>query len=638
MNMPSKQRMVVKMLNGEDYDDTALRFKDDPRYVAALASLTGTEVHHLPQTPAVLPPRELKDLTPVLADGDERKRATTPHFMHSEDSVRDDYKSRNLGSRNDKVRDVSYDEAVQRLENQGLDAELWLHEVRRIITQADVIMAGVPPEHAAAARALQEALIELVGDAGDDDDEAGDAAACEACEPDESGTPTAQETMATAFFERVREELAWSELGALPSQPLGMLKASYNGCAGGLILTRAELLWVPMGAHFSQAQLRLPLGAIQRHAASCLKTPFGNRAELVVTRDESNPTASLRFACGSAIADTESFALEVDTVLATLSPAAATIASAHPGTSSAASSSPAPPPARRQTKQKTAAADLREKLKRILELQRSHVAGSNAQADELLAALKAGDGKEPSIHTIYKESEHLRDVALGFGGYALAKRVIEQFLKMPMVQFMLPDLLREQMDDACDAQTAKELLAQAKAFFTGIFGVGFRGGRLCDEDRNAVAAASAAILPRDLFAKRGRAAAASRLTGLGYRRLHRGSDARRELEDRACGWRRVRTAGHKDKVDYGPLNDFWHSDLASTEDNQNKHMVRDTFRSWPLHTCCACTCAVANCTEVGEASAESALGQPLGWSVLGCGLNLLVDRCACACRCQPTAG
>ena len=142
--------------------------------------------------------------------------------------------------------------------------------------------------------------------------------------------------------------------------------------------------------------------------------------------------------------------------------------------------------------------------------------------------------------------------------------------------------LREQMDDARDAQAAKELLAQAKAFFTGIFGVGFRGGRLSDEDRNAVAAASAAILPRDLFAKRGRAAAASRLTGLGYRRLHRGSDARRELEDRACGWRRVRTAGHKDKVDYGPLNDFWHSDLASTEDNQNKHMVRDTFRSWQV--------------------------------------------------------
>ena len=64
------------------------------------------------------------------------------------------------------------------------------------------------------------------------------------------------------------------------------------------------------------------------------------------------------------------------------------------------------------------------------------------------------------------------------------------------------------------------------------------------------------------------------LTGLDYRQMHRGSDERRELEDRACGWRRVVTAEHKDKVNYGPLKEFWHSELVSTEDNQNKDMVR----------------------------------------------------------------
>ena len=175
---------------------------------------------------------------------------------------------------------------------------------------------------------------------------------------------------------------------------------------------------------------------------------------------------------------------------------------------------------------------------------------------------------------MYKQSEQLKDLALGFGGYAQSKCIIEQFLKMPSVRLLLPQELREQQRDASDAHVAKLLLEEAKVFFTDIFGVGFRGGRLSDEDRNAFAAASAAILPRDLFAKRGRAAAASRLTGLSYRRMHRGSDGRRDLEDRACGWRRVKTADNKDKTNYSPMTDFWHSDLASTEDNQNKDMVR----------------------------------------------------------------
>lgn len=118
------------------------------------------------------------------------------------------------------------------------------------------------------------------------------------------------------------------------------------------------------------------------------------------------------------------------------------------------------------------------------------------------------------------------------------------------------------------------------------------------------------LLPRDLFAKRGRAAAAARLSGLGYRQLHRGSDQRRELEDRACGWRRVRTAEHKDKVNYGPLNDFWHSDLASTEDNQNKYMVRVFLGRDPetkemlydLHPRRAATCTLRAAVDIFRAS------------------------------------
>ena len=532
-------------------------------------------------------PAELQHLGPVT-EGD-RTGSQTAFFMHSADSVRDDWRSRHRGSRTGTAADSEFPEAARELEEQGLDCEVWLSEVSRLIDQADVILDDVPHHHVAAVRALQDALVEMVGVLEDEPADEESPQPCLPCEPDE---PTELEEKATAFFASVREELAWSvEEGPLPTTPLAVLKASYKGCAGGLVLTSSKLLWVAMGSHFSKPGLCINLGDIDRCAAGINTSPFGTRATFAYTTDARNTAATVTLACGSQAREAEVFALEVDCAISAACP------SRRPSHAEASSSAATPavhsaPSAPRQTKQKTAAADLRAKLKRVVELQRSHAAGSNAQADELLAGLRAGDGKEPSIHTIYKQSEHLRDVALGFGGYALAKRVIEQFLKMPMVQLMLPDLLREQMDDARDAQAAKELLAQAKAFFTGIFGVGFRGGRLSDEDRNAVAAASAAILPRDLFAKRGRAAAASRLTGLGYRRLHRGSDARRELEDRACGWRRVRTAGHKDKVDYGPLHDFWHSDLASTEDNQNKHMVPSH-----LHAARACACGMCICSR-----------------------------------------
>ena len=107
--------------------------------------------------------------------------------VHSEYSERDDYKSRNLGSRNGRVRDVSYAEATQKLEEMGLRAKAWLHEVRHVCTQMELILEEIPPEQAAAARALEAALIELVDDAGDDDDDG--AGACGQCESDnESNT------------------------------------------------------------------------------------------------------------------------------------------------------------------------------------------------------------------------------------------------------------------------------------------------------------------------------------------------------------------------------------------------------------------------------------------------------------------
>ena len=204
-------------------------------FAIALHGAKAGQPHMRPATapvPVTMPPE-----VAVQPRQSPRQMAGTPEapFMHSEHSVRDDYKSRNLGSRNDAVRDVSYSDAVAQLEEQGLKSEAWLHEVRRVITQADVIVAALPPEHAPAVVALQDALMQLLADADDDDDADADEACspCPPCEPEEA-EPSELERKALAFFTQVREELAWSvEEGPPPATPLALLRASYQGRAGG---------------------------------------------------------------------------------------------------------------------------------------------------------------------------------------------------------------------------------------------------------------------------------------------------------------------------------------------------------------------------------------------------------------------
>ena len=114
----------------------------------------------------------------------------------------------------------------------------------------EIILDEIPPEQAAAARALQEALMEMLDEAeGEDEGEEGEA--CEPCGPVESNAPTEAERVATSYFEEVAETVRWSTEGMLPSPPFAVLKASLDGCAGGLLLTQFELLWIVAGSHFS---------------------------------------------------------------------------------------------------------------------------------------------------------------------------------------------------------------------------------------------------------------------------------------------------------------------------------------------------------------------------------------------------
>eukprot|EP00964_Phaeocystis_antarctica_P064300 scaffold38668_cov90-Phaeocystis_antarctica.AAC.2 len=81
--------------------------------------------------------------------------------MHSQSSVRDDYKSFNLGSRNGAVCNVSYATATQRLEKMGLQSEAWLHELRTIVTQMDIIFDSIQSVQVDAVRALQDAMLAI---------------------------------------------------------------------------------------------------------------------------------------------------------------------------------------------------------------------------------------------------------------------------------------------------------------------------------------------------------------------------------------------------------------------------------------------------------------------------------------------
>ena len=128
--------------------------------------------------------RELRGLqrAETSAPQQEQRKSVQPdHFMHSQSSVRDDYKSWNLGSRNGAVRDVSYAAATQRLEEMGLQSEAWLHELRTIVTQMDIILDCIPSVQVDAVSALQDAMLAILVNAEGEDT----ARRAPACEPTE---------------------------------------------------------------------------------------------------------------------------------------------------------------------------------------------------------------------------------------------------------------------------------------------------------------------------------------------------------------------------------------------------------------------------------------------------------------------
>ena len=67
------------------------------------------------------------------------------------------------------MRDVSYATATQRLEEMGLQSEAWLHELRAVVTQMDIILDSIPSVQVDAVSALQDAMLAILVNAEGED-------------------------------------------------------------------------------------------------------------------------------------------------------------------------------------------------------------------------------------------------------------------------------------------------------------------------------------------------------------------------------------------------------------------------------------------------------------------------------------
>ena len=84
--------------------------------------------------------------------------------------------------------------------------------------------------------------------------------------------------------------------------------------------------------------------------------------------------------------------------------------------------------------------------------------------------------------------------------------------------------------------------------------------------RSGLASCPVSLMPRDLADKRMIASAMS-LLKVPRSVIKRATTIRGELEDRARGWRRITSIGHRDKVDGSIISAAWHNELLSSEDN-----------------------------------------------------------------------
>ena len=198
--------------------------------------------------------------------------------------------------------------------------------------------------------------------------------------------------------------------------------------------------------------------------------------------------------------------------------------------------------------------------------------GHTKQAQAKLDSLSSGNA--PTKGTVNARAFEMAGQLFKVGNLELTRAVLDKFLSLRDVKQALPEAILKTRQEMADAATATQILETAKSFFTVIMKVkGVTGkGRRSDVNMNAFWASAASLLPRNLLQTRhGRATA--RLLGIPYRVIKRASTIRADIEDSGVGWKYITTNGHSDCADGRLVSEFWHSELASTEDNQNKEPI-----------------------------------------------------------------
>ena len=240
LGWPKNMERTTKRTLAKSAVEAVRTHKDFALLAAYAASVASAQLMDVAQpSNAGAGQRELRGLQGEMsAPQQEQRTSVQPDlFMHSQSSVCD-YKSLNLGSRNGAVRDVSYATATQRLEEMGLQSEAWLHELRTIVTQMDIILDCIPSVQVDAVSALQDAMLAILVNAEGEDT----ARRAPACEPTE--LTRAAEWEGRGLLRRgPGGSVRWSadpRHAALASahRAVTVLRAPRKSCAGGLMLTR----------------------------------------------------------------------------------------------------------------------------------------------------------------------------------------------------------------------------------------------------------------------------------------------------------------------------------------------------------------------------------------------------------------
>ena len=195
---------------------------------------------------------------------------------------------------------------------------------------------------------------------------------------------------------------------------------------------------------------------------------------------------------------------------------------------------------------------------------------NRGKTEEARAALaKIPDGKKLHARSIDIAAKAMEDLLLERGGLGSVRRILDQFFDRPIIRTAMSEHLREQAQPH-DSEAITAMLESIKAFFTGTMTT---RGRRTDLNRNVFYAAAAAVIPAGARENK-QTRAVMRLTGLRHGAVSKAIRFRSEMYDHGHGWKLLTTAKHRDAVDYTPLDRWFHSPAASTEDNEAKKEVR----------------------------------------------------------------